>query len=188
MRRKGPADGACPIQVGSLPIGTEALRQVPIGADTEVRRPWAERVEERKSRVEFGGPFSGADTEDRAVVEQACQPVRERRHGSAARRISVDGMVPRGRRVVRIGPTDLEVCRHDRADTKVRDPAALDLVGVTVLWIERLAPSPGLSATLSPTGARDTIQASARPCHALFPVTAQRRQPRVPPLPRIDVR
>jgi len=38
----------------------------------------------------------------------------------------------------------------------------LDLVGVTVLWIERLAPSPGLSATLSPTGARDTIQASAR--------------------------
>ena len=69
--------GACPFQVGCLPIGTEVL-QLPIGADTEVRRPWAERVEERKSRVEFGGPFSEADTEDRAVVEQACQPVRER--------------------------------------------------------------------------------------------------------------
>ncbi len=90
--------------------------------------------------------------------------------------------------VVGVGQTDLEVCRHDRADTEVRAPAALDLVGVTVLWIERLAPSPGRSATLSPTGARDTIQSSARPCHASFPITAQRRQPRVPPLPRDDLR
>jgi hypothetical protein len=46
-------------------------------ADTEVRRPWAERVEQRKWRVETRGTFRGADTEIRAVVEQACQPVRE---------------------------------------------------------------------------------------------------------------
>jgi hypothetical protein len=71
---------------------------MPTGADTEVRRPWAERVEERKSRVEFGGPFSIADTEKRAVLEQACQPVREKRRGSAARRISEAVMVPCGGR------------------------------------------------------------------------------------------
>jgi hypothetical protein len=73
-----------------------------------------------------GGPFSEADTEDRAVVEQACQPVREKRRGSAARRISVDLMVPCGRRpsrqVVRIGPTDLEVCRHDGVHGDPRAP------------------------------------------------------------------
>jgi hypothetical protein len=62
----------------SLPTNTQR-------ADTEVRRPWAERVEQRKWRVETRGTFRGADTEIRAVVEQACQPVCESDEGEGGR-------------------------------------------------------------------------------------------------------
>jgi hypothetical protein len=45
------------------------------------------------------------------------------------------------------------------------------------------------AGTFSPHGVeKDPIQASARPADGSFPITPQRQQPRVPPLPRIDSR
>ena len=41
-----------PLPMSSLPIGAQVLGCMPSGADTEVRRPGAERVEERKWRVD----------------------------------------------------------------------------------------------------------------------------------------
>jgi hypothetical protein len=43
------------------------------------------------------------------------------------------------------------------------------------------------AGTFSPHGVeKDPIQTSARPADGSFPITPQRRQPRVPPLPRVD--
>ena len=68
-------------------------------------------------------------------------------------------------------------------------PRRAGCVGRNRLVVRTVGPLIPPAGTFSPHGVeKDPIQASARPADGSFPSTPQRRQPRVPPLPRIDSR
>ena len=72
-----------------------------------------------------------------------------------------------------------------------RGPRSRDagFVGRERLVVRTGCPRIPPAGTFSPHGVeKDPIQASARPLNGSFPITPQRQQPRVPPLPRIDSR
>jgi hypothetical protein len=108
----------------------------------------------------FGGMPSGADTEVRPPAGRLVGPV------DAGLGMGVQQWLGRSLALPRrwcVGPAGAGFGgMPSGADTEVRPPATLVLLGVSVGWIERCAPSSALRAPSPLTGEKDTIQAGAR--------------------------
>ena len=76
---------------------------------------------------------------------------------------------------------------RERAGVRAKRPRGFigdDLLAMVFARVKRIAPSPGLRPPSPPRrGARDTMQASARPRNGFGQLKAQRRKPRVAPSP-----